>query len=47
MYNLGCLYGKTGHTQEAVLMLQNSYQMRRRALPANHPDIGDEIALDQ
>ena len=45
MYNLGCLYGRADRNQEALLMLENSFEMRQRILPASHPEIGNEFLL--
>jgi tetratricopeptide (TPR) repeat protein len=47
MYNLGCAYGRANRFQEAIQLLQNSFEMRQRILSADHPDHGNEIALDQ
>ncbi len=47
MYNLACAYARMERNDEALNMLQDSFEMRQRILPADHPEIGNEIILDQ
>jgi hypothetical protein len=47
MYNLACSYAQMDRNDEALIMLQDSFEMRQRILPADHPDIGNEIIIDQ
>ena len=45
IYNLGCAYGRVHRFQEALHLLENSFEMRQRLLPADHSDLGNEICL--
>ncbi len=40
MGNLAVLYAALGRHQDALAMIEETLEFRRRVLPANHPDIG-------
>jgi hypothetical protein len=40
MSNLASLYSAHGRHQDALVMNKKTLELRRRLLPANHPDIG-------
>jgi hypothetical protein len=39
--NLAVTYGKLGRHQDALVLREKVLEWSRRALPANHPDIGE------
>ena len=40
MANLGISYSNVGRHDDAVVILKQTLDLRRRVLPENHPDIG-------
>ena len=41
MNNLAATYKALGRHADAVALLEQVLELRRRVLPANHPDIGE------
>ncbi len=44
MNNLGATYYKLGRHADALAMIEQVLEFRRRVLPADHPDIGEGCA---
>ena len=40
MTNLGISYGNVGRHDDSVEIMKQTLDLRRRALPKNHPEIG-------
>jgi hypothetical protein len=40
MHNLADTYNQLGQHKDALVLQEKTLELRRRALPANHPDIG-------